>query len=60
MRINVEHNSVQDDIYLLGKAHNLCAPTRLSGVSPNVAVETVPMVGLIDDGPFSRPPKEDR
>ena len=31
----------------------ICAPHRLSGVSPNVAFENSSNVGLIDDGPFS-------
>ena len=34
-----------------GKAH-VCAPPCL-GSFPNVGFETVPRVGLIDDGPFS-------
>ena len=40
----------------------ICAPPpRLSGVCfPNVALETVPMLVWLTDGPFSRPVKEDR
>ena len=56
--VSLMYSSVQDGIYALGKVHTRSTPSLKS--FPNVGLETVPNVGLIDDGLFSRPLKEDR
>ena len=48
---SVQFSSVQDGIYGLGKAHMRSTPSLRR--FPNVAFETVPIVGLFDDGPLS-------
>ena len=48
-------SSVQDGMYAFGKPHMRSTPS-LKEFSPNFTLETVPMLGLIDDGgPFSSP-----
>ena len=52
-RTRDEISSVQFKMVFIRSGRPIWAPPGLSGVSPNVAIKTVSMLYLIDDGPVS-------